>query len=212
MRLTDRDRDILEVLTVRVRLLTVAQAARTWWGAASSPRRSALGRIRALEAGGFLERVPVLARPELDLSRSAAAWHPGESSPNLGRLSYELAERWSVPARRTACVVATPQARSRHKSRGQWKRAPRVSEATHDIHLAGVYLRFRREQPERAACWVPEEGLLERGWGRERRLPDALIDGPEEKTAIEFVGRYSKRKLEDFHAFCELEGLAYELW
>lgn len=208
IRLTDRDLGILEVLTRRVRVLTVAQISRTWWGGDGTS--GATSRLATLAAGGFVRRLRFNAHPELQLLAPVVTWRPGLLAPQFGPLAYALAGRWSRPDELTPAVVATRLAATRVG--GEGGRVPRPSEVSHDITFSGVYLRLRATQPERAALWLSEGQLYRQGWGRDGRLPDALIDDPAERTVIELAGTYPKKKLEAFHRFCEEEELGYELW
>jgi hypothetical protein len=88
---------------------------------------------------------------------------------------------------------------------------PREIERTHDIHLARVYLIYRRRFPELLNGWVFEEKLrLEQFHGE--RLPDALLRSASGEKVIEFGGAYSKAKLAAFHHFLSPKSIPYEVW
>ena len=208
--LTNRDRRILDVLTVRVRLLSLSQIARSFWPEARAPIASARKRMTLLEQAGLVDRLTVLARPELALSAPIMKWAPGAQSPNFGSIAFQLQNRWKRPPAPTTVVVAT--ARAGNWRGGEGGRRPRTSEATHDLHVAAVYLKLVAEQPGRAEFWISESTLARSMRGPGVRLPDAMIDDPSERTVIEFGGAYSKTKLADFHEFCRNAKLAYEIW
>jgi len=208
--LSDRDQALIRTLTRRVRFLSIKQAARTYWGRTADPEESARRRIASLEEAGVLRRFTVLAHPELELDQPEACWQPGGTPPDFGAVSYRLKARWTETVQPTVIVIATEGA-------GNWMgghggRLPRPSEATHDLHLAAVYLHMLRHAPERARFWKSEAALQAAGAGRNSRLPDAMISGRQEKTVIEFGGAYSKRKLMEFHRHCEDRQLPYEVW
>lgn len=208
--LTSRDRRILEILALRVRVLSVAQLARTFWSDAEHPHQAAIRRLVTLEAGGWIERLVILAHPEIELAAPVITWRPGEPLPEFGRVAYQLKSRWTQPPQETAVAIAS-------KSAGTWLggrggRPPRRSEATHDLHLGTVFLRLMRDQPARAARWVSEASLQSVGRGRNEKLPDALLRLRAGTTAIELGGAYSKTKLSEFHAHCVREKYAYEIW
>lgn len=142
---SDRDRRILDTLTARVRLLSLSQIARVFWSGVRDPRVAARKRLAVLERTGFLERLNVLARPELPLPAPVAKWAPGEAPPNFGAVAYQVQARWEQAPTPTTVVVAT--ARAGHWCGGQGGRRPRTSEITHDLHLAAVYLRLLAEWP-----------------------------------------------------------------
>lgn len=140
------------------------------------------------------------ARPELPLAAPLATWQAGLPAPDFGAISHQLRERWkrAGAARRTACVLPG----------GGVNREPRISETTHDLHLAAVYLLMLRECPARARTWTFESELVR----PDEKVPDALVrDGPM-LTAIEMGGEYRRDKLEQFHAYCQRRGMGYEIW
>lgn len=212
-----QDVDLLETLRRRVRVLSLAQVAREWWPEAGDPLRSAARHVERLEAGGHLEVCRFFARPEVTLDAPLATWQRGLPVPDFRAVSLQARRRWSKPPVTVRCVVAT-----RAGKRGG--RFPRETETTHDLHLAQIYLRLRRELPTRARSWTGETDVRDRGDGLDasryderlgggRKLPDAVAQDGRHLTAIEMVGEsYRHEKLEEFHAFCVAERLAYELW
>ena len=212
--LSSRDDELLDTLTLRVRMLTLEQAARTWWPSSAHARRAARRRLRELEAAGLVRLFELAAHPELPLLAPVFQWRPREPRPDLHKMAYALAVRWTQapPVRHTA-VIATRDA-GRHY--GGWGgRFPRPTERTHDLHMAAVYLLKRAANPAAAAHWCSEEKLREtRGGkpdGERRHLPDAVVTRPK-RTAIEFGGAYRVDKLQSFHDYCEGVGLPYEMW
>ena len=208
--MTERDDEILDTLTRRIRMLSVAQVAATWWPESIRSVEQAKVRLRELERLGDLRLLNVLARPEPALESPVVTWKPGTAEPEFGPVAYRLRSRWTSPARRRLAVIATAQAGIRFAGKGG--RAPRASEATHDLCLAAIYLRMRSTDPHRGRQWVSEAMLYERGEGRGDRLPDAAIVSRRGKTVIEFGGAYPPTKVADFHRFCSERGWGYELW
>lgn len=205
--LTSRDREILHALTHCVRVFTLPQIARTWWKGSSQAEAAARRRARQLEGAGLVSVVPLIAHPELRLDAPLATWQPGFQAPDASELASRLARRWPQPERETVCIAATAEAAA--IVGGSGGRLPRESEATHDIHLAAVYLRMRSELPTRARSWTAEAALAK---GQGVKVPDAMVRDGKYDTAIEFGGVYSAAKLEAFHRYCGRKGLAYELW
>lgn len=198
---------LLETLTSRVRVLTLAQIA-DLVGTTAGDDAQALA--AALEAQGLIERRVVLARPMLRCTAPLVSWRPGDELPEFGKTAYQLKSRWREPVEPTEIVQASRLAARRSGSAfgGRW---PRASETTHDVSLAEVFLWHRQHLPEDAACWVPEAQLYAEGWGLHGRLPDAVIRrGGIEIRIVEFGGSYGKRKLTAFHA--EMQFLPYEIW
>jgi len=206
--LGERDRTVLDALTHRVRVLTLEQTASLGWEGSASRARE---RLRALEAAGWLRALDLLAHPLIELGNPALVWEPGDPVPDFDKLSYRLTSRWKRSPRVHRAFIATRQAAVRLAGHGG--RVPRPSEATHDIHLAEVYLALLRKDPKRARRWVSEEDLYSQGFGRDAKLPDAmLLDRGEGPTVVEFGGAYRPAKLRDFHRFFQRKALRYELW
>lgn len=207
--LTQRDTEILEALTLRIRVLSVDQVSRTWWPDSTSPE-TAVRRFRQLADAGYLSRISLMAHPETSLSEPVCVWHQEADVPDFGAVAWRLNSRWAEPLVTTACVIAT-----RFAGRffgGHGGRKPRRAETTHDLHLSAVYLQMQTNQPHRAATWISED---ERKKDTEHggKLPDAIVTDSGRKTAIELGGKsYDRDKLEAFHVFCHEQNLGYEIW
>ena len=211
VKLTDRDREILKVLATRVRLLSVDQIGRTWWGYTRYPTLNAKRRLKCLEQAGLVQTETVTAHPEILVSQPVFRWKPGEIEPHLGPISWRLQKRWKQHPTEACVAFATKKAAVLFAGRSG--RSPRASEATHDIHLGAVYLHFRKHRPSHAAFWMPETQMRHTARGSSFTVPDAVIQRPN-PTALEFIvefgGAYSTPKLERFHA--EHRHLTYEIW
>jgi len=208
--LTRRDLEILDTLTLRVRVLSLPQVAATWFGEARDAHRAAERRLIALDRRGLILRFVMAARPPLELDRPLASWQVGQAPPEFSTLAAALARRWRQRACPVPCVIAT-------RSAGTWLgghggRQPRRSEISHDLTLANVYLRWRCENPYAIGEWYSESRLSGLGFGKATRLPDALVRRDGQPWVVEVGGLYSADKLADFHAFCSVQGLPYELW
>lgn len=213
VQLTDRDERIIWTLTRKLRVVTVDQAARTWWSDRQHATKAARDRLSKLRHDGLLHLVPVMAHPEIELPGPVFCWEPGDDTPDFGPISYRLRSRWNHPVAATTLVGATRQA-VREFGGFIADRLPRPSEASHDIHLAQVYLKLVGRDPALAHRWICEQQLYAEGRGRNERLPDAILrprrGKAEDGRVIEFGGAYTKKKLEEFH-----EGIshsAYEIW
>lgn len=207
--LTARDREILETLTLRIRVLSVAQIGRVWWRDSASPVSIVRRRLKQLQEAGYVEPLNLMAHPELPLTEPIVNWRPGDPAPDFGAVSWRLRSRWTQPLVNTTCAIAT-------RSAGQFfggygGRKPRRAETTHDLHLSAIFLRMRTLEPSRAATWISEaDRKKDSGYGE--KLPDGIVIDGQQKTAIEFGGAYDKPKLQEFHAFCDQQALAYEIW
>lgn len=209
--LTERDAEILQCLTHKVRVFTIPQLARTWWPTSAHAEANAQARIKLLAENGLAERLTILAHPEIELPAPIAIWKVGDPAPNLGAASWALRSRWAKPPIRTQCLVATKRAGIYFGGNGGG-RLPRRSEQTHDIHMGALFLQFRELLPELIPYWVSEETLRAESPERGEKVPDAMIRTGDSRRIIEFGGAYPKKKLESFHTYCREKGLPYELW
>lgn len=210
LNLSQRDDEVLDALTLRVRVMSIHQIARCWFGNLRNPVRQAARRVSTLAQAGLVEQATMPARPELALDRPLVTWMPGDLEPEFERLATILDARWKEPATPAEIVIATRKAGNfRGGGGGRW---PRRSEVSHDLTLAGLYLAWRRGRRSRDAEWISEARLRHEGFGDEDRLPDAMIQEAGRRRAIELAGAYGAAKLRDFHRFCAERELPYELW
>lgn len=203
-----RDEAILEILTCRVRVLSVRQVARTWWSRSKEPERNATERLRQLERSGLVELLSLRAHPEIRLRHPLVTWQPGLPAPDFRTQARTLTNRFAKPDVETLCIIATTEAGLARAGSGG--RPPRDSEVTHDIHLSAVYLQMYEELPTRARTWTAEANLPK---GRFVKVPDATVRDGIFSTAIEFGGAsYDRHRLSEFHEHCAANELGYELW
>ena len=205
---TDRDRELLQALLVKVRLFSLRQIATAWWeGEIANARR----RLRQLADTDLATRVTVPARPLPSLERPVAIWRPGQQPPRFGQISYELKNRWTRPVRQCAAWIATPRAANLLGGVGR-NQPKNVSQSSHDLGVAAVWLRLRDASPAWAEAWQGEDLWAETRRGQ--KLPDAFIVGPDGNpvAVIEFGGSYDATRVEAFHNDCAGRGLPYQIW
>lgn len=207
--LTERDLAILDAVTRRVKVLSLAQAACTWWKGPDSIR-NARKRVRFLANAGYVCLISLLANDEVTLSGPLAVWWPGLGAPDFSSLVTETQSRWDSPVRTTRCVVGTQLAAARTGGVARW---PRLSEATHDLHLSQVYLHKLRTDPKAARHWCGEACLMGISAAVPDKVPDALVRLAGRCTAIEMIGAsYNAAKLQSFHDYCVRNAFSYEMW
>ncbi|MCC6968955.1 MAG: hypothetical protein IT434_01925 [Phycisphaerales bacterium] len=204
------DEEALSILTRRLRLAGASQFAQALW---SDDLRRGRSFVERMERSGLVETVTVLAHPVIALSAPLARWQPRLPAPDLAGVSYRARHRWGAPSQTTIVLIATEGAAA--SIGGCAGRQPRLSEATHDLHVAQVYFQMLRDLPTRAGTWEGETQAAARSTtnrGCPAKLPDAMVRDGVRRTAIEFVGEYPPSKLEAFHRFCLLHEIGYELW
>lgn len=204
--LTDRDREILATLSGPCRFATVAQLSRTFWPSSKVPASDARKRLSALRDAGLIETRTIMAHPELELLKPVFSW-PGDDPSDLGRIAYRVRKRWSEPLQATRVVLATQEARLLLGARPG--RPIRRSETTHDVHLAAVYLGYRKSDPEAAAHWISGDETQTDAF---EKVPDAIVRDDRGGVArvIDFAGSYSAGKLRAMHT--EYARFPHELW
>jgi hypothetical protein len=208
--LTARDSEIGSVVSLKIPAIEVCLAARTWWDDTPSGRECAAERLGLLARAGYLVLLKLRVRPELSLESPIWSWQPGDPTPPFQTISYRARSRWDEPLRWVTAFAASE--RSGRMLAGRGGRLSHPHQATHDLHLAAIYLRLLKENPAEAAGWVSDRVLapLRRG----KKLPDAEIQDAEGRTlkVIEFGGSYPPERLKKIHEDCESRGVPYELW
>lgn len=209
--LTGREREIVSALASKIKMLSAEQIVREWWPVSEAAGRNARRRLSELVAAGLLARQRVEARPLLPMEAPVFRWQPGEAAPDFASLSWQLQKRWTEPAREVTAYLGTRRAASIFGGRADG-RMKNPAQATHDIHLGGLYLKLRGTAPTLAAGWIGEEILAPT---RERqKLPDAILHDGEgrPRLVVEFGGAYPRERVEAFHEDCAARDLPYELW
>ena len=208
--LTTRDLDLLETLTLRVRMLTVAHVLRIWWSEAGS-QGSARRRLALLTQAGWIEQHIINAHPPLLVLRPLFAWKPGADDPDAEHIAFQTrSRRWSQAARPTEVCVASPRTACLLGSTA--RKLPPPEHRDHDLRLAAVYTHYRVNHPRLAGSWVGEHALPKAGY--RIKDPDAYLRDGNGRVfrVIESAGRYCAAQVESFHEHCVEYDLAYELW
>lgn len=210
MPLTERDREVLRALSLKVPVLSLEQVARGWWGEGRSALEGARGRAKKLVGAGLIVVELRLVHPEIDLPEPVLRWEPGDPTPPFGKLSYRLRSRWGRAHRLAPLCRAT--AAGARQFGGVGGPHPRPLQLSHDLHVGALYVQIRCLRPELVDSWIGEVELRRRGL--RGKLPDAaLVDGSGGiERILEFGGAYGPERLRADHAFCEAQGYPYELW
>lgn len=207
---TERQRALLITLSFKVRFLSIDQIARTWWTPTLAGVSTTRRQMATLMASGDLIRRQVLAHPEIPLKAPVFEWEPGRPDPAFGALAYAIQTRWTETVQDTEVYMATPQ--SAHRLGGVAGEIRRVYQATHDLHMAAIYLQALAQGPARAIAWVYETRM---GPPKFReKLPDAVLrdEAGTIRRIIEFGGTYDAHRIEKLHRYCVERRLPYELW
>jgi len=209
LHITNRDREILQALVQKVRLFSQRQIADHWFNGELVNARRRLGRLTQRD---LIARLTVQARPAPAIEVPLVTWRPGQPDPEFGQVAYRCQQRWRHrPTRPCTAWIATERAAQLFGGvrRGELKNA---LQATHDLCVAGVWLRLREVSPQWAMAWRGEDLLAHTRRGE--KLPDAFIVDQAEQVlwVIEFAGGYDAERVEAFHRDCAARSLPYQLW
>ena len=203
---TQFDVEIVKALTCQVRVLSLNQIQRGW----NQPTETVRQQVARLVATKLIVAAEwSVVSPPIGLS-PMFLWKPGDDSPDAWRLSQAVRIRWRKSASKHTVFQATDlAARLFGSSAG---RTSRVYERQHDLLLAEVFVRYRRELPSLVEYWVGEEALPQAEYGVKN--PDVFLidDESRPRRVIESAGAYSQHQVETFHEYCRLARLSYELW
>lgn len=204
--------DILEVLTLRVRVLSIEQIAASWWPTSGDgATTTASKRLAQIADAGLVERFTSVCHPLLQLAEPLVFWRPGDPAPDFAPLAYRLQSRWTKPPVPVPSFIATPNAGTRFGGYGG--RKPKPTEQAHDLHVSAVYLALRKRSPEEATLWRSEQWVKDHFKDHRRsRIPDAILAHRNAFHVVEFGGAYNHRKLEAFHSWCRSSAYSYEVW
>lgn len=211
MVLTERDTAIVRTLSTKVRVLTLAQIACSWWRDARQPGVLARKRLRHLTEARLIREEVLPAHPMLPLTEPMLSWRPEDADPDFGAVAYRLQRRWSGEYAPTRVYLADRLAGLRFGSAARG-RIQHPDQTTHDLHVSALYLKLLSERPELAASWVGEDEFAKEREGE--KLPDAVLkdETGEVFFVIEFGGRYDAERFRDFHLDCRERELPYDLW
>lgn len=199
---------LVELLTTKVRLLSLEQITGLCFLHAKAPRVIARKHLRRMEEKGLVKRMSVMTLKEFHLEKPLLDWRPGDGLPDFGHISWLAEKRLSTPLCSTLVVQATKTAQA--KTLGPiGSRPTRSQEITHDLMVSNVLITLMNGSPGIAASWIPEDALFkelvwEHGDFSEATIPDAIILDGSDEIAIDVVGRYSPQKLAAIHdAYCD---------
>jgi hypothetical protein len=206
--MTNRDREILQALTLFVRLFSQAQIADCWF---EGDKANARRRLRQLTGRDLVNRVTVRARTLPPLERPVITWRPGDADPNFSQAAYALRHRWTGRCvRSVTAYIATEKAGQlfgTHES-GELKKP---AQAGHDLGVAQIWLQLAASAPPWANAWRGEDVMAHTRLGE--KLPDGFIVKNDEVVCVmEFGGSYDEQRVRAFHDDCRHREMPYQIW
>ncbi|MDX1926250.1 MAG: hypothetical protein SFV81_07025 [Pirellulaceae bacterium] len=210
MQFTTRDKLMFDILTTKVRALSLNQIAIEFFGGDFA---NANRRLRQLVATKVIARQRLIARQLPQPTEPCFVWTPATPPPSFEVVARMVKRRWSrLPTRMTAVYFAEARFSSivGNRAKGRLMHPLQIS---HDLGLASIYLHFLHKHPQRASQWLGEDSFESRNQ-RKKQTPDAvIIDGNfRPALAIEFGGIYTADRIERFHRHCSARSLPYEIW
>lgn len=205
-RLNDTCWSLVRCLALQVRMLTLDQVTRGWFGAAAA-NGEAEEWLTVLIRASFVERRRVEAHPVVRLDRPLLSWRPGLPSPKT-KVFEEIAQtsraRWTLPEVPTDVFIASKRA---VRLFGAFSDSRRIKECevTHDLHLSEVFVSYRNSAPQMASSWWGEAAFPKLGFVISRmKDPDAFVLSATGQATriIEVCGIYEPEHLVGFHQHC----------
>ncbi len=212
LQLTARDWEILRTLSLCVRMFSLPQISRAWWGRCDSRSQVARDRLNQLVRAGWLWRRQALAHVMLPFSAPQVSWQSGQWVPEFGMLAWRLRQRWIRPVEPVIIYLATSRT-ARHFGGRRRDVIARPFQIAHDLGVAEMFLAVHHLRPHAVRLWIDEDRLAP--FRRGQKLPDAVLaDSPSApiQLVLEFGAGYSKQRLAAFHRDNEARGLPYEIW
>jgi hypothetical protein len=186
--MTDREREIVELLVSKVRIMCFEQIARTWWSLAAHGRWHAEQALERLECDKWLEHKKGLSRVVRKLSEPVFEWTPGQEPGDFSALSATLHRRARTPVRTMTVWMATSRAAAllgRHTIHGV-----NATQTTHDLQVAEILLYYRQSGLSISSEWLGEIEFAH-FWPYAER-PDALLTrNGAVIRAVEYGGDYT---------------------
>jgi len=212
MQLTRRDLEILDMLSLRVRVASLDQITRTWWGRSTWARKLARHRLGCLEERDLITRFAATTIFLPPLVGPLVTWEPGGPFPDFGHIAWFLRQRWSGHCRAATICLATRKGALIYGAR-RFGRLSHPFQLSHDLGVTEMFLTFRSLFPTEATRWIDEQRLSPHR--RRQKLPDAVIadrPGATPRLVLEFGGAYGKRRLAAFHDDAQSRGVPYQIW
>jgi hypothetical protein len=165
--------------------------------------------LKSLVYGGYLNTAKPLIHPLLTLSTPLVTWAPGKPEPDCDAIAWQAQRRWTEPPSPTRIFWVSEKGAA---ITGRPAPRPRLFQATHEVHMAELALRFLASSLSGTWTWIPEDEVP-KPTGRGHRVPDALIHSPHgQQVAIEFLGSYTANRIRTFHRDCAAKSLPYQGW
>lgn len=203
------EQQIVRRLADTVRVLSLTQAARTWWSESRWGQTRAKASLASLADGGWLTMQRVLSRPIVNMETPLVDWKRGDRQPDFKVIAKALHRRAMADSKLTTVVFATRRAVALFGT-GPLPTI-KLTQMTHDLNVSELFLHYHR-QGLPAGEWLSED-RLPCDWPIQQR-PDAVLrdENGNYKRAVEYGGDYPVSRLAELHTGFSRIGLDYEIW
>jgi hypothetical protein len=198
---------VLEALGRCVRVLTLEQIARGWFGDDSDVAEKELAPFCNRD---LVERHSVFAHPLIEISPPAFHWKPGDPTPSdekFTELVRHFQGRWGQDDEPYEVYVATRT--GVNVVGGYAPDPPKTEQWTHDIHVGEMLVNLIEENnPEVVSSIVGEAALPKLGHDINRmKDPDMFVvdENGSALQVLEFAGAYDEKHIRDLHEHCSGE-------
>jgi hypothetical protein len=202
--------DVLRALALQVRVFSSEQISRAFCHRIKDGCAPATKTLAALQRLDLIRSQIMEVHPLLPLDQPLFRWKPGNAHPSkeqFAAIAKASHDRWTKPHVPIQLFMATKRASRLFGVFVDTQRL-KMCEATHDYHLAEVFVRYRVTSPASTARWWGEAAFPKLGFEVKRfKDPDAFLlnsDG-EATRVIEFAGSYDEDHLTKFHRHCSGE-------
>ncbi len=198
---------IARSLALQVSILSREQIVRGWFAQTVEGDQAAAVSLHRLQDAQLICRRIVEAHPIVPLNQPLLAWSPGNPEPTqttLVQTAFISNCRWLKDESPVEVFCSSPLAARLFGSFGNAGRI-KPCEATHDLHLSEVFIRYLTKTPTLARKWIGERALPKIGFlFKGMKDPDAFLIDQNRKASriVEFSGRYSIDHLRAFHQHC----------
>ena len=204
MMLTDRDLQIVDVLTGRLGILDFEHLSEVWW---NGDERSARRRLQTLVKGVVIEKRVVNVCPRR--REPYLQWIVGDRMPDFEQVRAATRGRWEIPTQ--SVEVFSASAHTANLFGSDPDDVPDFYDRNRALLLGDAFTAWSTARSMKSSRWLSEipGDMEESGHGR----PDVLIadDRGNPFHAIGLVSG-STQRMEEVHSFCSSREVPYELW
>ena len=203
--MTERDLDIIETLTCRVRVMTLSQIATLWWEGDAILASEALNQ---LVATGSIERTETYSQYEMT-SECLFRWIPSDAKPAFDEIidTHYARQR----SQKVAGEIYTATRFAANLFASEFTTFPSPEERPEQIRMAEAYVAHRSSRSTEASFWFNcRAGEPD---ASNQTKPEVLIVDAEASPtrAVSLLSR-SVQRFQATHRYCQHEGISYELW